>query len=239
MNSKESLRSKIIQYADYIWQTSTHSLHPLVQLMVEELCNELSLLNNKLEEIDSSVLEKLVKTLSPSYNYIRPGHAILQLIPDKSLSLVDKKTTFYIKNISSGFTGRHTASVVFTPVVNIKLIDIKIQKVFTNKNAKFNTLWLGLKISEEIKELDNLFFYLNFPHLNDNHEYYDLLPDIKWEAGGKLLKTQTGLPLVQDTPPSKVEKEVLDFYENHFHLKVVKSNCQVLHIFTLLLWLLA
>lgn len=237
MKTKEAIRNELIRYAGFAWQTrDINRQHPLVQLMIEELCNEVYLLNSKLEDINYSVLEKLVKRLTPStFGYIRPSHAILHLRPNEPEFILDKRTDFFVKDISPGFQEGGITSIIFTPVVDIRLIKAAITHLFfdntlwsvnnagkkemllqTDKKAKYNTLWLGLDIDKEVKSLENMAFYMQFPHLNDNHQYYDILSCIRWQANGRPLKVKQGFPLMEGTRLSKVEKEILDFYRDHY-----------------------
>ncbi|GHT34853.1 hypothetical protein FACS189434_11710 [Bacteroidia bacterium] len=233
VKTREALRNEILRYADYAWQSDAHDLHPLTQLMVDELCNELYLLYGQLDNINRSVLDKLVKTLSPAtYRYIRPAHAVLHLQPNTPVYLLDRKTTFFIKQTPAGTNDEHVNQAVFTPAADIQLSSSQISVLFigntlwkaspngeknrlfdTNDKAEFNTVWLGLDICEDLKTLENLCFYFQFLHLDDNHAYYDRMSDLQWRMGNKSIKVKQG---IQTVAANQTEKEVLDYYKDRF-----------------------
>ncbi len=138
MKSKEAIRKEIIHYINLTWDAkSTVNRNPLVNLMIETICNELYLLENKLTDIDLTVLEKLVKKLAPfGYNYIRPAHSILYVKPSSSVYYLDKKTAFTIKKLSNELKNKEISSVGFTPVTDITLMDISLTHIFQGQ-----TLW--------------------------------------------------------------------------------------------------
>jgi hypothetical protein len=216
MKTKEAIRNELLRCMDFVWQDKTSGdRNSLAQLMIEELCNELYLLYNKLNESDSAIFEKLVKNLSPDFNYVRPAHAILCINPEHSVFELDKRAEFYLKDVSSGFKNRGINAIVFTPALHLKIRNIRIDRIFFEK-AKFNTVWLGLSASPEIKTIQDWSFYFEFPHLEDYHEYYDLLSTLQWSAGGKTLKVKVGLPRMENDHSSPVETDVLNFYHDHF-----------------------
>lgn len=237
MKNKESIRRKIIHYANLTWGTNNiNNLNPLVHLMIEEVCHELYLLDNKLNDIESNLLDELVNRLSPfTYSYIRPAHAILYTKPDISEYHLSKKTEFSLKVIPAGLRSKNISSVCFTPVTDLKLINVSITNIFHNRTlwavdptgnksaigtsmreASYNMVWIKLEASTDIKLLKDLFFYIDFPHLNDNHDFYDILPAVKWAVGGKTLKVKGGLPLNENVSPDMVERDILDFYKDHY-----------------------
>lgn len=237
MKSKEAIRKEIIHYINLTWDAKgTVNRNPLVNLMIETICNELYLLENKLTDIDLTVLEKLVKKLAPSgYNYIRPAHSILYVRPSSPVYHLDRKTVFTIKNLSNELKNKEISAVGFTPVTDITLTDISLTHIFQgqtlwsldtsgskrvvahmNRKMPYNTVWIKLETAAEVKYLKDLFFYLDFPHLNDNHDYFDLLPDIKWFTGGKPLKIKQGFPITESEKHSKTEADILAFYKPHY-----------------------
>jgi hypothetical protein len=237
MKSKEAIRNKILAYTKQSWGTkSTNNINPLFQLMVEEVSNELYLLDNRLNDIDATILEKLVEKLAPStYNYVRPAHGILQIRPGIPVYNLKRRTEFNLKELPDYLKVNGNKPPVFSPLTDVKLHDLSIGHIFfgrslwavdehgnksltakTEKKALYNTVWLQLHANIEIKVLNNLFFYIDFPHLNDAHDYYDLLPTIKWCAAKKMLKAKKGFPLEAASLYSNTEKDIFNFYESHY-----------------------
>lgn len=59
MKSKEAIRNTILNYTNQIWGTrKIERLDLLIQMMVSTLTNELYLMQNKLADLDSTLLEK-------------------------------------------------------------------------------------------------------------------------------------------------------------------------------------
>lgn len=245
MKSKEAIRKEIIHYINLTWDTkSSVNRNPLVNLMIETICNELYLLENKLTDIDLTILEKLVNKLAPSgYNYIRPAHSILYVKPSSPIYHLDRKTVFTIKNLSNELKNKEISSVGFTPVSDTILRDISVTHIFqgqtlwsvdssgnkrvvnrVNEKSTYNTVWIKLDTGEGVKYLKDLFFYLDFPHLNDNHDYFDLLPYVKWFAGGKPLEIKHGFPITESVTHSKTETDILAFYNSHYQTILSELN---------------
>lgn len=237
MKSKEAIRNKIIHYANIVWGTKNiNNLNSLIHLMIEEVCNELYLLDNKLHDIDTTILEKLVKNLAPSmYNYVRPAHSILHIKPASPVYRLNKNTNFTLKALPHELKSKNIVSVAFTPVIDLTLSDVSITNFFhnqtlwsvdengaksilahSNKKATHNTVWIKLEAGSGVKSFKDLFFYIDFPDLSDNDIYYELLSTIKWSIGDKPLKLKQGLPYDPQSISSTIEGDILDFYEDHY-----------------------
>lgn len=237
MKSKEAIRNDIIHYASLTWGTKNiNNLNPLIHLMVEEISNELFLLDNKLEDIDSVVLDKLMRNLSPSvYDYIRPSHAILQVKLSVPVYNMGRTNLFFMKEVPQNLKRKGIGAVVYAPVVDVKLHDAGVVCLFQNKTlymadgsgkrkatlhatkrAKYGTVWFAMEANQALKEINDLSFYIDFPHLRDDHLYYELLKESQWTFDGKPLAMTQGLPVSQDAPPTRVDRDILNFYEDHY-----------------------
>lgn len=237
MKTKEAIQNDIIHYANMSWDIrNLNNTHPLVQLMVEEISHELFLLDNKLKEIDYSILCKLAMTLAPQvYSYARPSHALLKINLSEKEYKLDRKAGFLLKQLPEKIKNMDIPSVSYTPATDVFLQKIKIVCSFYDnmlittddsgafrktkhfsKRAASNTVWIGLDADLEINGLKETPFYVEFSHLPDHHEYYSMLSDTKWHLAGKPLKIKAGFPIAEDATPNMSEKEVLDFYHDHF-----------------------
>jgi len=244
VKSKEALRNELLRYADFAWETNSNKLHPLAQLMVEELCNELHLLDNRIENLHQALLDKLVENLIPSsYNYLRCAHTIAYLLPEVPFYLLEKETNFFLKELPAISDYKMQETMMFTPATDVQLSTSAVKRIFFDrtlwkidndgdktpsvqieKRGKYNTVWIGLSICDEIETLENLCFYLCFPHLDDSHEYYDMLSNIRWSAGNESLEVQQGFPVFKNTP-NKTEEKILAYYKDHF--QTIKSKIPV------------
>ncbi len=237
MKTKEAIRRDIIHYANLTWDVNNlNNMNSLVQLMIEETSHELFLLDNKLEEMDYSILRKLVERLSPlKFCYVRPSHTILKIDPAEFVYKLSRNTGFVLKQLPEKLREKNISFVSFTPVSETFLYNIKITHFFSNKTlwqvddtgnkkivkqtsqrAKYNTIWLGLNVDANIESLKGLCFYFDFKHLPDYHEYYDILSETQWSINNIPLKMSPGFHITKKDTQNLEEKEVLDFYKDHF-----------------------
>lgn len=235
--SKEAIRNKIIKYAGIVWNTKrVDDIHPLVHLMIEEVCDELYLMDNKLHDIDATILEKLVQNIIPTnFSYVRAGSAIAQIRPAHHKFHLDRKTEFFIKETPDNLLRKHLGKVVLSPVTDIHLNNLGISHLFYNRklwetdqlgnrkpagqfDASYfgNKLWLLMDNPMGIKQVKDLYFYINFPHLSDSHDYYQNLCRVKWTSAGTVLRMEEGLPLMAKSAPGKMESDVLSYYKIHY-----------------------
>lgn len=237
MKSKEAIRNKVIRYTNLVWNGDRiNNLNPLVHLIIEETCNELFLLDNRLTDIDSTILEKLVNKLSPTgFNYVRPAHGLLFIKPETAQYRLTQESEFFMKNIPDNLREQIIVPPVFTPVTDITLINTSIKHLFfdrtlwstddtgekkvvlhTQNKADYNTLWMQLEYHSDIKRIQDLCLYLDFPHLNDNDDYYEVLSDIKWNCNGKKLQVEQGIPFDSGKVISPIEYDILNYYKKHY-----------------------
>lgn len=249
MESRESIRNRIINYARLIWDTDgINNVNPLTGMLIEELCNELYLLDNRLSDVDTTILERLSHILAPSqFAYIRPSHAILQIRPGDKHYQLEKYTEFFLKEMPDEFKESGIGSIVFTPVSDLKLNDMTISHILygqslwtvndlgeksltahTDNPASYNTLWLRIETNENIGQLKELFFYIDFPHLSGNHEYYSLMDYTKWAVQGKPVKIKQGIPLKLNEQPNRAEQDILNYYKDRFYTLDI-SGAETLH----------
>lgn len=236
MKKKETIYKNLLQYINHTWDVKNiNNLNPLVRLMIEGTINELLLLDNKLDDIDNAVSDKLVRRLLPkTFSYIRPSHAILQVYPSVPRYKLDKHTGFILKELPETVRYKNISSAAFTPVATTPVYAISIVNMFydrtlwavkedgrkvlghSNKRGRYNTIWMGLSIGTEIESLKNIALYLNFEHLLGHHYYYDIISEAEWCINDKPLCVKSGYPVSDPNETSPAEQEVLDFYKSHY-----------------------
>jgi len=245
LNTKELIRNSLLRNASLFWgKKNPDKFDPLVRLMIEDLSNELYLIQNKVNEIDTLLLQKIATRLTPDfYTLIRPAHAIIQITPNEATSDIDRKQAFYLKEIPAILQSRGIDTIMFHPVINAQLMDVKITHIFhknklseinavgeksvkaySTKSAKGDSVWIGLDINKKIQNIKGLFFYFSFPGLDENHDYYEMLPYTEWYAGNNAIKFKKGLPL-SALPSSGFENSIVRFYEDHF--LTISEPCSV------------
>ncbi|NDV70016.1 hypothetical protein [Dysgonomonas sp. 25] len=237
MKSREAIRNKIIRYANLVWDIPhMNNLNSLVHLIIEETCNELFLLDNRLEDVDSTILEKLVHNLAPiDLNYVRPAHGILFITPEIPQYKLHKESEFLLKEIPDNLKDKVILPPSFTPVSDVTLLNMSVKHLFfdqtlwmcddsgnktpimhTSGKASHNTLWVQFEHHSDIKKLKDFCLYLDFPHLNDNHDYFEILKEASWSCGRKSLQIKSGMPLNSLKNIDSTEQEVLDYYKKRY-----------------------
>jgi hypothetical protein len=237
MKTRDALFDDIVRYARTVWRTGDiRTLDPLVRLMTEEICSELHLLYGRLDGTDVAVREKLIETLSPSgFDYVRPGHAAIHVSPGAGSPKfrLERTAGFHVGTPPAEFKERNIGLPLFTPVADTEIRNISIVRLFygntlwatdvtgarkllsrSDKKAEYNTVWLGLETDPSLRTLNDLPFYIDFPHLRGDHPYFDLMPELRWMFRGKPLKTKPGFPAPPDAALSDTEKHILHFYED-------------------------
>ena len=235
MQSKEAIRNQILSYTHQIWGTKrVERLDMLVQMMVNTLTNELYLVQNKLSDVDTTLLERIARKMTPEKcASIRPAHTVLQMSPKQSLITLKQNNEFTLEWAGIGNSGQETTTVSFYPVADFRLYNAKISNLFYHKqlysfdnNKKKleittdirlrNTyLWIGLDIDSQEKNLNGLSFYLNFPQLSEIHELYEMLPYTKCHINGKEVRLKQGLSFDKKSV-SETDTDVFRYYNDHY-----------------------
>lgn len=188
-------------------------LDPLVKLMIESLAGEIFRLTGEYRHIENRLLEKLAQTLTPaSLMPALPAHAIMQAKPSCPELLIDSTTEFQYKN--GQFLKRHDLKrLPFTPTASHKLVDGAVRFLvdatgcyaldeFANKELLARsrhrhpdmnqTIWLALELNPEIVSLKNFCFYIDFPHVENKADFFQLLPFSVWETSAERLMMKPG-----------------------------------------------
>ena len=236
MKSKDAIRNTILAYTNQIWGVKkVERLDPLIQMMVEALTNELYLIQNKLNDIDASLLEKIAQRLTPEkYTSIRPAHTILRIKPNYHTLLLEQSNPFTLEWLPDKFVDRNVDTVLFHPVTDTYLHNIKIENLFYYNRLYFidnnghkkiatdtrrmdsNSVWLGISVGPEIKNLKGVSFFIDFPKLSEIDELYEILSYIKCFINGKEVPLKQGFPLFSKEQPTGSDRDILLYYNDHY-----------------------
>lgn len=243
--SKDNIRARLLQTAADFWGIrSVADLDPLVRLLIEALSGELYNLANDLKNTEGRLLNKLAALLTPDLlTSALPAHALMQAVPVEASELLREDRHFiYSPKKESG-----AQDVFFTPAAPVEIYDARIQYIATGqhlhlldpqrgkvlqaagKYLPLQTLWLGIKVNEHIRELDRFTLYLNWPHFAFEHDWYKLLPLCEAKINGQPVPLQAGIPfkpaqqqqsilehtLAFDVMPVIV-RDVLEHYDPHY-----------------------
>ncbi|PXV63756.1 hypothetical protein CLV62_1125 [Dysgonomonas alginatilytica] len=237
MNSKESIRKKILSYADLIWGSKKiEQFDIVIRLLVEELTNELYLIQNSIHNIDKILLERLAERLIPKqYLSVRPAHTILQLKTNQPILTLNEQVPFYLNNVPEELKNKAISTVSFHPVTEVKLFNIHTDNYFhypnlysvdnsgkkkvksiAQQSVDSNSIWLALDINKQISDLEGLSFYIEFPELSEIHDYYQVMSYTELIVNGNNIKLKQGYPTNLDIEDNDNECNVLSFYEKNY-----------------------
>lgn len=237
MKSKEAIRKKLLEYINLIWGTRRiDRLDPIVKLMIDEVSNEIYLIYNKIEDIEAIILEKIAKIITTAeYISVRPSHTIIQINPHNPVYTLTTDTALYMNKIPTGIFSKKIDTIAFHPVTDTLLWDAKLSYIFhdrklytmlshnekelkaiTDKYITFNSLWLGIEITEGIENLNGLSFYIDFPHLSEIHDYYDLLSYTECFIGGDKVNLKSGYLNIENKKFTESDKAVLNLYKENY-----------------------
>ena len=203
-SAKEEIKSRILQQATKLWGVSNpHALDPFVGLLIEAFSTEIFKVNNEIEQIKASILEKTARLLTPSmYTYSKPAHGIAVIEPEESKQILRDYQEFTVKKVfpsSAKNAADLKLDIPFTAIDEINLVKAKIShsvcggilweydafcnKVVVEKTTlamPANRLFLAVDYSayEEEDEPERLSLYCDNPLFESLDFVYKLLPFI-------------------------------------------------------------
>ena len=237
MKSREAIRKKILEYINLIWGTRrVDRLDPIVKLMIDEVSNEIFLIYNKIEDIEAVILEKIAKIITTAeYISVRPSHTIIQMNPHNPVCTITTDTALYMNEVPAEMVTKKIETIAFYPVTDALLWNAwlsyifhdkrlytmlshneKEQKATTGKRIAYNSLWLGVEVAEGIENLNGFSFYIDFPHLSEIHDYYDLLPYTTCFIGEQEVKLKSGYPKPANKEYPESDKAIFHLYKGHY-----------------------
>lgn len=245
MVNREIVTKKILDCINQTWELKNlNNLSPLVKLMIENISNELYLLSNKLEDLDISVAQKLVSALAPDqFHYIRPAHTLIQIFTPEPTYTISHHTSFSQKEIGQKKI-EDSESSSYLPIadLNYHKVDISIRcghqsiwevkdrmmyKLYDSTNRMpHNVMWFGFHADISLDKLPSMPVYLSFPHLPDDHPYYDQLDLVKWSYNNNPIKVKQGFPIPENIELYSIVKEIINYYDDHyFSLPPLDLSC--------------
>lgn len=235
--TKEAIKARMLQNAANLWGIKNPlSLDPFVRLMIEAFSIEIYHAANETQNIESRLLEKIAKLLTPELLVMpRAAHGIMQASPVESQHKLNSLTHFYTqKRIASKSDGMldSNVDVLFTPVDHVHIINGRISLIAAGRQLfsideagnKFSaqhtttplpwaTCWLGLDLQEGVEELKNVALYFDFPSYQTQPWVYQLLPLCKISIKEtEEIKKHDGL-LYQPQQEKNIEEEIYKDYD--------------------------
>lgn len=214
MENKETIKHRMYKNAARLWDVKNiENLDPLVKLLIEALASEVYKLSTEINNIEIRLLERIALLLTPDMLIIpQPAHMIMAAQPVEDKLIVDKLTTFYYDD---PYKNRTPGSLNFRPIEKFSLVkgyvngiicggsyytvDNHHNKEMLARSIKRsevlnNTIWVGLDLSKQVKNLEDLSFFLDFPNISEQKtEYLPLLSFSQWTHNNEAIKTETGI----------------------------------------------
>ncbi|MBV7529399.1 type VI secretion system baseplate subunit TssF [Chitinophaga sp. sic0106] len=225
--SKDNIRARLMQTAADFWGIrSTTDLDPLVRLLIEALSGELYNLSNDLKNTESRLLNKLAALLTPDLlTAALPAHALMQAMPLDSSELLreERHFVYHPKKENSA------QDVFFSPATPTRIYDAHIAymaagpnlyahdsqrgKILTGagKYLPTQTLYLGIRVNNQLAALENLTFYFNWPHFPFDNEWYRLLSLCTASINGQAITLYPGFPGLAATSSENMLAQTLAF----------------------------
>lgn len=217
MENKETIKHRMYKNAARLWDVKNiENLDPLVKLLIEALASEVYKLSTEVNNIEIRLLERIALLLTPDMLIIpQPAHTIMAAQPVEERFVIDKLTTFYYDD---PYKNRTPSSLNFRPVEKFSLvkgyvkglicggsyytIDTSHNKEMLARSIKRsevlnNTIWIGLELNKQVKNLEQLSLFLDFPNLPEQKsEYLPLLSFSQWMYNNETVRTETGINIV-------------------------------------------
>ena len=257
-NSKEVIKNRMLKHALNYWNIkNTEDLDPIVKLILEALSSELYNLGNDIKDTEVRLLEKIANLLAPeSLTCPNTAHAILHAAPVEPLEILSDTAHFYAqRKVSSKQDDNLDSSIeiFFTPVDRTPLYDASVTFLVTGnslfefdqtfnkqlaaqtsrgKSVEPNVCWLGLTVSENLADINNLYFYFDWKNVQAalSQVIYQVLPLSKWQVNGQNIATAAGMryDVEEQSNSGKtdlflehdllrlMEKDIKNFYDHKF-----------------------
>ncbi|WP_311326220.1 hypothetical protein [Capnocytophaga sputigena] len=245
---KEEIQESMIRSALHFWNIkNVENLDPLVRLLIEVLSEQLYVLSGEMYDMENRVIQRLSEVLLPeSISKAKPSHAIAYIAPLWNGVKTELEMRFLVKNPFANNDFRQEYS--FFPIANIPLYQANIKKIIhpqgivqidelLNKKELYTSplfsdkkIWIGLSLDEDVKDLEHLSFFFNFPNIIKKDDYLNLLQYTQWECNGKILKVRNRLYVEEHIEKSnlveyffdsqefnhRVNREILEHYSPHY-----------------------
>lgn len=235
--NKEQIRNRMLKYAAAFWGIKkAENFDPVVKLLLEALSNEVYMLGEDFTAIETRLLEKTARILTPGIlTSPFPAHGIVHAYPIEPCYQITRESGMYYE--SDSLTRKlSTGSVSFYPACDTLLhkADVKymvcddllyriaptLEKTMiarTETRMPPRTVWLGVAVDESISDLEDFSFYLDFPNLMESYEYLLLLPCTEWSVEGKPVVMERGIHERTTIP----EEPTRTFFQNYDVMSVI------------------
>lgn len=215
--SKARIKQIAMKNAMRVWEvTHIEQLDPIVRLFIEVFSALINDNENAIEDIKERLLEQIANSLTPdTLISAKPAHSIMQAFPAEPEVEIGRRDIFYTDYLTSLAKKYGLKNLNFAPVTDhIKLVQGEIQHILcernlyqigingekeliTRANSFYQNLnravWIGIDLNTDIKTLEDIHFYLDFPNTDHRHDLYDLLNHSVWSIGDIPIAIESGM----------------------------------------------
>ena len=238
--NKEQIRNRMLKYAATFWGIKkAENFDPVVKLLLEALANEMYMLGEDFTAIETRLLEKTARILTPGI-LTSPftAHGIVHASPVEPVYLITRESGMYYESDSLS-RKLPTGSISFYPACDTLLhkadirymvcndilyrIDHTLEKTMiarTERRMSPRTVWLGMVVDDSINDLRDFSFYLDFPNLTESYEYLFLLPCTEWSVKGEQVIMQRGIYEREHVE----ENPIRAFFQNYDVMSIIDKE---------------
>lgn len=238
--NKEQIRNRMLKYAATFWGIKkAENFDPVVKLLLEALANEMYMLGEDFTAIETRLLEKTARILTPGIlTSPFPAHGIVHASPVEPVYLITRESGMYYESDSLS-RKLPTGSISFYPACDTLLhkadirymvcndilyrIDHTLEKTMiarTERRMSPRTVWLGMVVDDPINDLRDFSFYLDFPNLTESYEYLFLLPCTEWSVKGEQVIMQRGIYEREHVE----ENSIRAFFQNYDVMSIIDKE---------------
>lgn len=224
--SKDVISNRMFRNAAKLWGYSDAELDnfdPMVKLLIEACALEVYLIQNQIASSQQRMLERLASLLTPDvYTGIKPSHGVIHASPIEGDCLVNPTAQFFTsKKIPSTIKSgdENSIDIFFSPAGSFRLFNADVKHIIhgggifkVNEDLSKELLkkldlegvnrsvWVGLQTDSSISNFNDISFYFDFKNLNNQEQYYHLLPYVEVFSGPQQINTRSGI--VDHSTPS-------------------------------------
>ena len=238
--NKEQIRNRMLKYAATFWGIKkAENFDPVVKLLLEALANEMYMLGEDFTAIETRLLEKTARILTPGIlTSPFPAHGIVHASPVEPVYLITRESGMYYESDSLS-RKLPTGSISFYPACDTLLhkadirymvcndilyrIDHTLEKTMiarTERRMSPRTVWLGMVVDDSINDLRDFSLYLDSPNLTESYEYLFLLPCTEWSVKGEQVIMQRGIYEREHVE----ENPIRAFFQNYDVMSIIDKE---------------
>lgn len=231
--NKDIIKNRMIKKAASLWGVPANeieiSFDPVVTLLLSACAAEIEKINEKLDESQIRVTEKIIQLMTPEVIYgPKPSHCIIKTEAEEDSVTITPDFLFSYKKKEVEKASKKFRDVFFNPIEDFKIVkgeiqylaygntitelstDIKEQNILIKTNEDFinkSTIYIGITSNVKSLELKNTSIYFEIQDFNKSKLFYHHLKNAKWFTLEKEIKVKYGTVKNNDNKVLNVTSE--------------------------------